>query len=82
MTLDTPGVVVLDTSHVPDVLDFRTHNADAELVRVLPGRAQNSVRVLIPDAKVVTSGFHDANLVDMAAATGPAISVGDLGLLR
>ena len=48
VTLDSPGVVVLDTSHVPDVLGLRTRNADAELLRVLPGRAQDSVRVLIP----------------------------------
>ena len=50
VTLDSPGVVVLDTSYVPDVLGLRTHDADAELVRVLQGRAENSVRVLIPDA--------------------------------
>ena len=32
---------------------------------VLPGRAQNSVRVLIPDDRVAPWGFHDATLVDM-----------------
>ena len=49
VTLDTAGVVVLDTSHVPDVLGFTTRNADTELVGVLPGRARDSVRALIPD---------------------------------
>ena len=33
VTLDMADVVVLDTSHVPDVLGFRTRNAEAELVR-------------------------------------------------
>ena len=41
--------------------------------------AQNSIRVLIPDANVVTSGFHDVTLVDMADATGPVVFVGNLG---
>ena len=43
MTLDAPGVVVLD------VLGVRACNDDAEPTRVLSGRAQNSVPVLIPD---------------------------------
>ena len=47
VTLDSPGVVVLDTSYVADFLGLRTRDADAELV--LPGRAQDSVRVLIPE---------------------------------
>ena len=39
----TPWVVVLDTSVVPDVLDLSAFYDDAEPVRVLPGRAQDSV---------------------------------------
>ena len=77
VTLDSPGVVVLDTSHVPDVLGLRACNADAELTRVLPGSAQNSVRVLIPDVNAAPSGFYDVTLVDMAGETGP-----HLGQLR
>ena len=65
MTLDSPGVVVLDTSHVPDVLGLKARDADAEVIRVLPGRAQDSVWVLIPDANVVACGFHDVTLVDL-----------------
>ena len=47
VTLDSPGVLVLDTSRVPDVLGLRTRDADAELVCVLPGMALDCVRVLI-----------------------------------
>ena len=38
VTLDSPGVVVLDTSHVLDVLGLKARDADAEVIRVLPGR--------------------------------------------
>ena len=82
VTLDSPGMVVLDTAHVADVLGLRTRDADTELVRVLPGRAQDSVRILIPDANAGASGFHDVTLMDMADAGRPPVSVGDLGMLR
>ena len=36
-------MVVLDITCVPDVLGLRTRYADAETVRVLPGRARQSV---------------------------------------
>ena len=42
VTLDSPGVFVLDTACVPDVLGL-TRYPDAEPVKVLQGRAQESV---------------------------------------
>ena len=51
-----------DTGHRHNCL------SDADLVGVLPGRSQDSVRVLIPDANAGASGFHDVTLVDMADA--------------
>ena len=65
VTWDSPGVADLDTSHVPDVLGLKARDAHAEVIRVLPGTAHDSVRVLIPDANVVACGFHDVTLVDM-----------------
>ena len=53
---------------VSDVLGLRTRNADAEPVRVLPVRALDCVRVLMPDDNVVNSGFHDVTFVDMSVA--------------
>ena len=47
------GVVVLDTSRVPDVLSLRTRDADAKPVHVLPGKALDCVWVLILDVNVV-----------------------------
>ena len=46
------------------------------------GRAQNSVRVLIPNDRAVPWGFHDVILVDMAGATWPSISKNELSTLR
>ena len=43
VTLDSPGVVVLDTTCVPDVLGLRTRYDDAETVRILQGKARESV---------------------------------------
>ena len=70
VTLDSLGVAVLDTSHVPDVLGLKTRDADVEVIRVLPGRAQDSVRVLITDANVVACCFHDVTMVDMLDEAG------------
>ena len=42
VTLDSPGVFVLDTACVPDILGL-TRYPDAEPVKVLQGRAQESV---------------------------------------
>ena len=77
VTLDSPGVIVLDTTCDPDVLGVRTRYADAETVRVMHGRARESVRVLIPDTNVADRGFDDVTLLDMAEAIGPAVHVGD-----
>ena len=63
----------MDTSCIPDVLGLRTRDADAAPVRILPGRALDCVRVLISDANVVDSGFHDVTLVDMADTVGPPV---------
>ena len=66
----------------PDVLGLRTRYADAEMVRVMQGRARESVQVFIPDTNVGDRGFHDVTLLDMAEAVGPAVPMGELTLLR
>ena len=68
--------------HVLDVIGLRAHNDGAKPTRVLPGRAQNSVWVLIPDDRAASWGFHNVTLVDMAGATGPSVSKEDLSSLR
>ena len=58
VTLDSPGVDELDTLVVPDVpvLGLRVHYQNAKPTLVLPGRAQNSVCVLVPDARATPRG--------------------------
>ena len=47
--LNSPGVVVLDTTVVPDVIGLHAFHEEAALVRVLPGASLNIVRILIPN---------------------------------
>ena len=75
-------MVVLDTSAVPDVVDLRAQIDNAEPARVLPGRAQNSVQVLIPDNRAAPWGFHDVTIVDMATEARPPVSKEELSTLR
>ena len=63
-------------------LGLRTRYPDAAPVKVLRGRAQESVRVLIPDMKRSDRGFHYVTLVDMVYADVPVVHVTDLCLLR
>ena len=76
--LDSPGVVKLDASVIPDVLGLRAFYDDAKPVRVLPGRTQNSVRVPVPDARAKPQGFHDVTLQDMTNVPGPAVSTSEM----
>ena len=69
--LDSPGVVTLDTSVVLGVLRLREFYDDAEPVRVLPGMAENIIRILVPDDRVEPLGFHDILLEDMATEISP-----------
>ena len=82
VTFNSPGMYVLDTTYVPDVLGLRTHFPGAETVKVLHGRAEESVQVLFPDDKVTGRGFHDVTLVDMASAVEHVVPVGDLRIMR
>ena len=75
-------MVELDTSVIPDVLGLRVRYPNAEPTRVLPGRAQNSVHVLVPDARATPWGFHDVTLVDMTGETGPTVSMEEMSNLR
>ena len=72
----------LDTSVVPDVLGLRALYEDVKPTRVLPGRAHNSFRVLIPDTRAQPQGFHDVTLVDMTNVSGPAVSTADMSHLQ
>ena len=70
VTLDSPGVFELDTTHVPDALGLRTRYPNAAPVNVLLGRAKGSVQVLMPEAKGTDRRFHDVTLLTWLRRTG------------
>ena len=81
VTLTSPEVVMLDTLVILDVLGLRTHSGDAGWT-LLPGRAPNSVRVIIPADRATARRFHDVTLVDMSIETSPIVSMEEMGTLR
>ena len=78
--LDSVGVVDLYT--VPDVLGLTGRRPEVDVVRVLRGLDERSVRALIPDPRVLDRGFHGVTIVDMEDSAEPAVSEDDLSLLR
>ena len=67
--LGVTGSGRLDTSVVPDILGLMALYDDAKPTRVLPGRDENSVCVLVTDARAKPRGFHDVTLLDMTKVT-------------
>ena len=85
MDLTSPGVVVLDTTVVPDVVDLPAFDDRAPVVRVLPGDFGNTVQVLVPDIRAEPRGFHDLlieNLSGTKACHVRPASAGDLAELK
>ena len=68
------------TSVVPDVMGLNAFYDDAKPVRVLPGTAKNSVRVLVPDSR--PQGFLDVVLQDVTIVAGLAVSMTKMCDLR
>ena len=66
----------------PRLLGLRALYEDAKPTWVLPGRAQNIVRMLVLDARAKPRGFHDVTLVDMTNVSGPAVSTADMSHQR
>ena len=50
-------------------------------MKVMKGRAPESVCFLIPDDNEPDRGFHDVTLVDMLVADMPVVPVADLNIL-
>ena len=50
---------------IQDVFGLCNRCLDAAGVRVTLGRDERSVRILVPDPRVLDNGFHDATIIDM-----------------
>ena len=80
--LNSPGVVVLDTTIVPDMFGLHDFNDEVVLVWVLTGASPNIVRVLVPDDRTEPRAFHDLLIEDLSATKVWSASAGDLTVLR
>ena len=66
---------------IQDVFGLYNRCPNAAGVRVTLGRDERSVRVLVPDSRVLDNGFHDTTIIDMGDMAEAAVSENDLSLL-
>ena len=52
-------VVDLDVSLSPDAFGLRAFDSKQPLTRMLPGSSLCELRLMLPDSKLGTDGFHD-----------------------
>ena len=53
------GVVDLDLSLSPDAFGLQAFDSKKLLTRMLPGSFPCELRLMLPDSKIATNGFHD-----------------------
>ena len=81
MDLTSPGVVVLYTTVVPDVVGLHAFDDRVSVVWMLPGDLRNTVRVLVPDVRADPHGFPDLLIVNLSGTETchvRPVSAGDL----
>ena len=62
--------------------DLRPFYGHVEPEWVLPGMAENIIRILVPEDHTEPRGFHDVLLENMTTKIVPAASAGDMSDLR
>ena len=68
MNMDSLGVMDLDLSISPDVLELRAFNEDSPITRMLPGSTPCELRLMLPGAKLGMDGFHDSIIDNLTAS--------------
>ena len=66
--LGSLGVVDLDLSLSPGVFGLRAFDDKLPLARMLPGSNPCELRLLLPDSKICTDGFHDVVIENLSAS--------------
>ena len=74
--LDSAGTVPL--RNVPHVFVMIGRRDSATESRILQGRDARSIRVLIPDSRVLDQNFHDVTVVDMGDLPESHVSITEL----
>ena len=62
------GVVDLDLSLSPDEFGLRAFDSTKPLTRMLPGSFPCELRLMLPDSKIATDGFHDVIIKNLATS--------------
>ena len=68
MNLGLLGVVDLDFSLSPDVFVLRAFDDKLPLTRMLPGSSPCELRLLLPDFRIGTDGFHDVVIENLSVS--------------
>ena len=79
------GVVDLDLSLSPDAFGLRAFDVSKSLTRMLPASFPCELRLMLPDSKIATDGFHDVLVENLASSPtwrSRHISRGDVTSLR
>ena len=63
------GVVDLDLSLSLDAFGLRAFVSKKPLTRMLPGSFPCELRLMLPDSKIATNGFHDVVVENLAASS-------------
>ena len=67
--LSSLGVVDLDLSLSPDVFGLKAFDDSLLITRMLPGSSPCELRLLLPDSKIGTDGFHDVIVENLSASS-------------
>ena len=62
------GVVDLDLSLSLDAFGLRAFDSTKPLTRMLPGSFPCELRLMLPDSKIATDGFHDVIVENLAVS--------------
>ena len=67
MNMYSLGVMDLDLSISPGVFGLRAFDAEKLVTRMLPGSSPCELRLMLPDDKLGTDGFHDVIIENLSA---------------
>ena len=78
--MNSPDLISLGP--FPDKVGLFGRRQEAAMSRIMKGRDCRSVRFVVPDGRLVDSGFHDVTVVDMEEEREPTIVLRDMTRLR
>ena len=62
------GMVDLDLSLSPNTFGLRAFDSKKPVTRMLPGSSPCELRLMLPDSKLGTDGFHDVLIDNLSAS--------------